>query len=81
MSLLVAPEQYIHRTEQKGISKEQHLTCRWRPGTRILAQMTDILCICMNAWLCRGKTKMKKEEARGRRNGGKIIAERLFVEC
>jgi len=35
----------------------------------------------MNAWLCRGKTKTEKEEARGRRNYGKIIAERLFVEC
>jgi hypothetical protein len=35
----------------------------------------------MNAWLCRGKTKMEKEEARGRTNDGRIIAERLFVEC
>jgi hypothetical protein len=42
--------------------------------------MTDILSICMNAWLCRGETKIEKEEARGRRNDGRIIAQRIFVE-
>jgi hypothetical protein len=35
----------------------------------------------MNAWLCREETKIEKEEARVKRNDGRIIAERLFVEC
>ena len=71
----------VHTEEYKEISKEQHLTCRWRPGTRILAQMTDILCVCMNARLCGGEKEMEKDEARGRRKDGRVIAKRQYADC
>jgi hypothetical protein len=35
----------------------------------------------MNAWLCREETKTEKEEARGRRKDGRVIAERLYADC
>jgi hypothetical protein len=35
----------------------------------------------MNAWLCRGETKMEKEEVRGRRKDGRVIAKRQYADC
>jgi len=43
--------------------------------------MTDNLCVCMNAWLCGGETEMEKEEARGRRKCGRVIAKRQYADC
>jgi hypothetical protein len=35
----------------------------------------------MNARLCGGEKEMEKDEARGRRKDGRVIAKRQYADC